>query len=169
MLTSRPGKCDVLFVNPPSPDGHIYIRDINRSGRRSREGTIWPQTSLAYLAASAKRAGYSVDIVDCIATEMSWEGYLEYFKACSPKWTVVSAISSVMTNDVYATYLAKRYGSKTIVVGPHVTALPVETMEAFPSADFGLLGEAEETLEELLKAADESAGLAGIKGLAYRD
>ena len=42
---------DVLIVNPPSPDGHIYIRDICRWGRKSREKMIWPQTSLAYLAA----------------------------------------------------------------------------------------------------------------------
>ena len=42
---------NILFVNPPSPDGYIYIRDTNRSGRRSRANTIWPQTSLAMLAA----------------------------------------------------------------------------------------------------------------------
>lgn len=42
-------KCEAPFVNPLSSDGYIYIRDINRSGRRSRERTIWPQTNLAYL------------------------------------------------------------------------------------------------------------------------
>ncbi len=175
-MTSRNGqnnskkeKCEVLFVNPPSPDGYIYIRDINRSGRRSRERTIWPQTSLAYLAAIAKRAGYSVDILDCIATNMSWNGYLNYIKENQPKWTIVQAISSVITNDMYATYLGKRYNSKTIVVGPHVTALPRETMECFPSCDFGIVGEAEETLEELLKAVDNGGKLRKIKGLVYRD
>ena len=25
----------VFFINPPSPDGYIYIRDVNRHGRRS--------------------------------------------------------------------------------------------------------------------------------------
>ena len=67
-MPKTPQTCDVLFVNPPSPDGYVYIRDINRSGRRSRERTIWPQTSLAYLAAVAKRAGYSVALLDCIAS-----------------------------------------------------------------------------------------------------
>ena len=42
---------DILIVNPPSPDGHVYIRDVCRWGRRSRERMIWPQTSLAYIAA----------------------------------------------------------------------------------------------------------------------
>lgn len=44
-------RLDILFLNPPSPDGEFYIRDHNRSGRMSREGYIWSQTSLAYLAA----------------------------------------------------------------------------------------------------------------------
>ena len=42
---------DVLLVNPPSPDGSVIIRDLNRSGRTSKERIIWPQLSLAYLAA----------------------------------------------------------------------------------------------------------------------
>ena len=42
---------DILIINPPSPDKSIIIRDLNRSGRTSRERIIWPQTNLAYLAA----------------------------------------------------------------------------------------------------------------------
>ena len=30
-------KVDVLFINQPSPDGFIYIRDVNRCGRYSWE------------------------------------------------------------------------------------------------------------------------------------
>jgi hypothetical protein len=42
---------DVLLVNPPSPDGGIWIRSQHRVGRKSRENMIWPQVSLAQLAA----------------------------------------------------------------------------------------------------------------------
>ena len=70
---------DVLFVNPPSPDGEVYIRDMNRSGRRSIERTVWPQTSLAYLAAMLSDR-YTVDILDCIAEDMSWETFQEYLE-----------------------------------------------------------------------------------------
>lgn len=34
---------DILFVNPPSPDGGIWIRSQHRVGRRSRENMIWGQ------------------------------------------------------------------------------------------------------------------------------
>ena len=61
---------DVLIVNPPSPDGHIYIRDMCRWGRKSREKMVWPQSSLAYLAAMAPK-DLSVRIIDAIAEEMT--------------------------------------------------------------------------------------------------
>src|SRR6476660_9454050 len=44
-------RVDVLLVNPPSPDGAIWIRSQHRVGRRSRENMIWPQVSLAQMAA----------------------------------------------------------------------------------------------------------------------
>jgi hypothetical protein len=48
--STRPkGTVDVLLVNPPTPDGGIWIRSQHRVGRRSRENMIWPQVSLAQL------------------------------------------------------------------------------------------------------------------------
>jgi hypothetical protein len=37
---------DVLLVNPPSPDGGIWIRSQHRVGRRSRENMLWPKFHL---------------------------------------------------------------------------------------------------------------------------
>src|SRR6185437_6185611 len=70
----RKSLADVVFVNPPSPDGAVWIRDIHRVGRRSREKMIWPQTELAQLAASVYPK-YSVKIIDCIAEYMTWPDF----------------------------------------------------------------------------------------------
>ncbi|MDR1241514.1 MAG: radical SAM protein [Deltaproteobacteria bacterium] len=161
--------CDFLLINPPSPDGAVYIRDINRSGRRSRERTIWPQTSLAYLAAVAKNKGYTPNILDCIASEISWNQVHEYIKKNTPKWIVIEGISSTITNDLYSSFLGKRYGAKTVLVGPHITALPENTMEAYPSLDYGIVGEVEETLEELLDKSGNNEDITGISGLVFRN
>lgn len=160
---------DVLFVNPPSPDRYVYIRDLNRSGRRSRERTIWPQTSLAYLAAVAKEEGYCIDIVDCIAERMNWQDFKKYLEQKHPRYIVTNAITSVISNDLYTTYLGKFLGAKTIAVGPHITSLPKETMERFPSLDFGITGEAEITIQALLSTVERSGNLAHVKGIVYRD
>ena len=46
-----PDAVDILLVNPPSPDGGIWIRTQHHVGRRSREEMVWPQCSLAQHAA----------------------------------------------------------------------------------------------------------------------
>ena len=38
---------DILLVNPPTPDGGLWIRTQHRVGRRTRENMVWPQVSLA--------------------------------------------------------------------------------------------------------------------------
>ena len=159
---------DVFFVNPPSPDGLVYIRDINRSGRRSREKTIWPQISLASLAAVVKLAGFSVDLVDCIAEKMSWDKFKEVLKEKKPKYVVINAITSIISNDLYVSYLAKAQGAKSIVIGPHITSLPKETMEKYPSVDLGILGEAESTIKELIDACEAGSDLSKVKGIVFR-
>ena len=44
-------RVDILLVNPPTPDGGLWIRTQHRVGRRTRENMVWPQVSLAQLAA----------------------------------------------------------------------------------------------------------------------
>lgn len=158
---------DVLFVNPPSPDGDIYIRDINRSGRKSREEMIWPQTSLAYLAAMLNDK-YSVEIIDCIAEGMDWKTFEKHIRKIRPRYLVTNIISSTLTNDMYTAFLAKSFGAKTIGIGPHVTHIPRESLEAFPSLDFIMRGEAELTVRELIDACESKGDLGKVKGVAFR-
>src|SRR5215218_8158298 len=62
--STRPkGTVDVLLVNPPTEDGAIWIRSQHRVGRRSRENMIWPQVSLAQMAAILMPE-YSVEVID---------------------------------------------------------------------------------------------------------
>ena len=72
------GAVDVLLVNPPAPDGGIWIRSQHRVGRRSRENMIWPQVSLAQMAALLA-PDYSVEIVDAIPHRMTWAMYKPFF------------------------------------------------------------------------------------------
>ncbi|MCK4472974.1 MAG: hypothetical protein KAW49_14425 [Anaerolineae bacterium] len=70
------GSVDILFVNPPAPDRSIWIRSQHRVGRRSREGMIWPQVSLAQMAALFP--DYRVDIIDAIPHRMTWETFVTW-------------------------------------------------------------------------------------------
>src|SRR5919109_606832 len=70
--TRPPTAVDVLLVNPPSPDGGVWIRTQHRVGRRSREEMVWPQCSLAQQAAMLQ-PDYTFDIIDAIAERMDWK------------------------------------------------------------------------------------------------
>jgi radical SAM superfamily enzyme YgiQ (UPF0313 family) len=160
-------RIDILFVNPPSPDGRIYIRDIDRSGRYSREDTIWPQSNLAYLAAAVSDR-YSVDLVDCIAVRMDWDALKEYINNKKPRYVVSNVISSIVSNDVKAGALAHNIGAKTIVIGPHVTALPKESLEKYPELDYVIIGEAEEGIRELIDAIEDKKPLDTVRGIGFK-
>src|SRR5262245_45897857 len=61
---------DVMLVNPPSPDGAVWIRSQHRVGRRCRESMSWPQVSLAEMAVLHSPT-YTVRLVDASDDAMS--------------------------------------------------------------------------------------------------
>ncbi len=145
----RQHNVDILFVNPPAPDGAIWIRSQHRVGRRSRENMIWGQVSLAQLAA-VMHPDYTVAIIDAIAERMTWPQFEAKLNELKPKYYVTQMTAPTLTNDNYGCFLAKSIGAKTIAFGTHVTPLAVETMRPHPSLDICLRGEPELTLRELV-------------------
>lgn len=151
---SRPESAvDVLLVNPPSPDGAIWIRTQHRVGRRSREEMVWPQCSLAQLAAMLT-PDYTVAIVDAIAERMDWQRFEQVLRMRSPRYYLTQVTAPTLTNDMYGVMLAKSLGAKTMAFGTHVTPMASETMRDFPALDFVLKGEPELTLRETIDALD---------------
>jgi anaerobic magnesium-protoporphyrin IX monomethyl ester cyclase len=152
-----PGAVDVLLVNPPSPDGGIWIRTQHRVGRRSREEMIWPQVSLAQHAAMLQ-PNYSVAIIDAIAERMSWKEFEKRLRASAPKYYFTQVTAPTLTNDMYGVMLAKSLGATTMAFGTHVTAMPTETVRDYPSLDFVIRGEPELTFRELIDVLDGRQG-----------
>lgn len=146
---------DILFVNPPAPDGGIWIRSQHRVGRRSREGMIWPQVELAQMAALF--LDRRVDVIDAIPHRMTWEDFEELLRQRRPRYYVTQVTAPTLQNDMYGVFLARSLGAKTIAFGTHVTPMPRATMEAYPALDFVLRGEPELTLRELVDTMDGTA------------
>src|SRR5713101_1343840 len=128
---------DVLLVNPPSPDGGIWIRTQHRVGRRSRENMIWPQVSLAQLAALLL-PDYTVEIIDAIALRMTWADFAEQLRDRRPLYYLTQVTAPTLTNDMYGVFLAKSLDAVTMAFGTHVTPLARETLRQFPALDFVL-------------------------------
>lgn len=152
-----PETVDILLVNPPAPDGGIWIRSQHRVGRRSRENMIWPQVSLATLAACLQPE-YKVEVVDAIATRMSWPEFEELLAKKQPRYYLTQVTAPTLTNDMYGVFLAKSKGAQTIAFGTHVTPNTINTMTAYPALDYVLRGEPEMTLRELIDALEGKTG-----------
>ena len=61
-----------------------WIRTQHRVGRRTRENMVWPQVSLAQMAAMLYPQ-YSVAIIDANAEQMGWDEFakqLDAFNRC---------------------------------------------------------------------------------------
>jgi anaerobic magnesium-protoporphyrin IX monomethyl ester cyclase len=187
---------DIMLVNPPTPDGELWIRTQHRVGRRTRENMVWPQVSLAQMAALLHPV-YKVKVVDCNAERMGWPEFTKLLDKYQPKYYLTQMTAPTLENDMYGCFLAHARGAKTIAFGTHITPIPVETMRPYPSLDFALVGEPDLTIRDLLDHLegkidqrtpeinamftktdpsykpslndDGSVNMRGIKGIAWRN
>jgi radical SAM superfamily enzyme YgiQ (UPF0313 family) len=140
---------DIMLVNPPTPDGGYWIRTQHRVGRRTRENMVWPQVSLAQMAALLHPI-YKVKVVDANAERMGWEEFTKLIEEYQPKYYLTQVTAPTLENDMYGCFLAKSRGVTTIAFGTHVTPIPQESMRPYPSLDFVLVGEPDLTIRDLL-------------------
>ena len=140
---------DIMLVNPPTPDGGLWIRTQHRVGRRTRENMVWPQVSLAQMAALLHPV-YKIKVVDCNAERMGWAEFTKLLDKYQPKYYLTQLTAPTLENDMYGCFLAHARGAKTIAFGTHITPIPVETMRPYPSLDFALVGEPDLTIRDLL-------------------
>jgi anaerobic magnesium-protoporphyrin IX monomethyl ester cyclase len=140
---------DIMLVNPPTPDGGLWIRTQHRVGRRTRENMVWPQVSLAQMAALLHPT-YKVKVVDANAERMSWPDFTKLLDKYQPHYYLTQVTAPTLENDLYGCFLAHARGAKTIAFGTHVTPIPRETLRAYPSLDFALVGEPDLTIRDLL-------------------
>jgi len=144
-----PEAVDIMLVNPPTPDGGLWIRTQHRVGRRTRENMVWPQVSLAQMAALLHPV-YKVKVVDCNAERIGWPEFTKLLDQYQPKYYLTQLTAPTLENDMYGCFLAHARGAKTIAFGTHITPIPVETMRPYPSLDFALVGEPDLTIRDLL-------------------
>lgn len=157
---------DIIFIR-------IYHSLDEEFGYLSKFGYIELTNGLCWLAAVVKQNGYNAEIIDALALRLSNDDVIALIKEKNPKYVGITAC----TLDVFgASDLAQKVKSVrpdiiTILGGPHITAVPLETMERFPAIDIGVIGEGESTIIDLLNSLGKSGmtELSGLQGIAYRD
>jgi radical SAM superfamily enzyme YgiQ (UPF0313 family) len=163
----------ILLIYPPSP---VMNRE-DRCQQPTKELLVippLPPSDLMYLAAVAEKAGLEAKIKDysntrhCeepTATKQShFEADLEEFQ---PDYLVVNIAAPTLESDLQTVKTAKEICPNvvTIAKGAAFLTFAKDIMQNHPALDIGIVGEAEETLREIV----EEQLLHRIKGIYFRD
>lgn len=138
----------ILVLNPP------YGEDFCRSARwaaksrgRVQRHPDWLLTAVAVL----ERAGHDVVFSDAAALNLGQDQVKEVIRQARPQLAVVHTTTPSIDSDIAHARLAKELsGCRTVLVGPHVTALPEDTFARSAGAvDFIARGEYDYILQDL--------------------
>jgi anaerobic magnesium-protoporphyrin IX monomethyl ester cyclase len=155
---------DIILVNPP-------LTGEERYGSLAAGGVYMPPQGLANLAAFIRQKGYSVTIVDCCVLNLNQVGLAKHILSYDPRFVGITAVTISINKAADLAGLLKEQEPdlKIIVGGCHLSALPKETMSAFPQFDIGVIGEGELTIIELLRVLEEGKHLNNVKGIIFRE
>jgi radical SAM superfamily enzyme YgiQ (UPF0313 family) len=140
--------------------------DRIRDGEESVTG--W---GVLVLAAVAKQRGHEVAIVDAKGGGITLEEATERVTALAPDVLGISATTISIHNGarIAAAVKAKLPHVTTVVGGPHVSAVPEATLNAFPEFDYGVNGEGEVAFFALLDALAGGNPTRDLLGIVGRD
>lgn len=159
----------VYILNPPfGADFCRSARWAAKSRGRVQRHPDWILTAAAVL----EQNGHEVKFLDGAALNSAPEEVIASIKQFQPNMTVIHTTTPSIDNDIwYASEVKRLTSSMTILVGPHVTAVPQDTLQrANDSVDALALGEYDYTLRELADGnpISRTPGLAYIEGDAVK-
>ena len=129
-----------------------------------------PPLGLCYIASVLELEGHEVRIIDGQAEHKSVEKVVQDVLDFEPDILGITATTPMINDAAKITELVKKEEKeiKTVVGGPHVTALPIETLETFPHIDIGVLGEGERTISLVTSAIMDNHPLSNVEGIVWR-
>jgi anaerobic magnesium-protoporphyrin IX monomethyl ester cyclase len=159
----------VLVLNPPY---HQRYSRSQRSPAVIKSGVIYYPIWLAYTTGVLEQDGFAVRLVDAPAAGHDLPAILNLVDDWQPRLVVMETSTPSIYNDLdVAQAIKSRIADVFILlVGPHVTALPEESLQLGPAVDAVARGEYEYTVRELARRLSDSDGLEpeAILGLSYR-
>ena len=142
-----------------------------RYGELASVGATLPHLGLLMLAAVLRNAGHRVRILDASAQSTGYEDTLKEAKKFQPDIIALTAVTpSIIKTVKLASMMKEIYPFIPIVIGgPHFTAVPEETLSDYPVFDYGVVGEGEETIIELVEALSAGRIPSNVYGLVFRE
>ena len=131
-----------------------------------------PSLGLLYMASYLRSKEISVILLDAEGRCMNHEETVKFILSNNPKTVGITTTTTSILSAVSIAVSLKKISSdiKIILGGPHVTALPNETMSSFKDIDACVLGDGEINFAKLITNILSGKYLSdGIDGLIYRN
>ena len=157
----------ILMLNPP------FFRKYSRFSRSpavTKSGTIYYPIWHAYATGVLEDAGHEVKLVDAPAENIDEIECATIIQDFAPKMAVVYTSTPSIDNDVRIAGDIKEIMPNCYVVltGPHVSALPKETLHIDGRVDAVARREYDYTLVELASVLPDKNKLKDVAGLTFR-
>lgn len=130
---------------------------------------VFPNLSLAYVAGALLHAGHSVRFVDANALNLSKEEVLARVKRYSPDLIAMTVTTYMLHQNLsWIRYLRQHLDVPVLIGGQHLDLYPFETFK-HPEIDYGIVGEAEETVVDFVDALEKGKDLHTVDSIIFRD
>jgi radical SAM superfamily enzyme YgiQ (UPF0313 family) len=155
----------VLVINEP------YVKGFNRSQRwaaRTRGRVLRAPDWLAYATAVLEDAGVDVKLFDFPAENQDKNDLRQLIKNEQPDYVVLDSTTPSIYSDIDCARICKEESmAGVIMVGPHASALPEETLEiAEGGVDVICIGEYDYSVLDVVENAPD---LADVPGICYME
>jgi len=142
-----------------------------RYGKLAPVGATLPHLGLLMLGATLRKEGHRVRIVDASAQGLGYEQTLREISRFKPDIIALTAVtpSIIKTVKLAARIKEVRPSVPIVIGGPHFTAVPEETLLDYPVFDYGIVGEGENTLVDLVESLAVESSPSDVPGVAFQE
>jgi len=128
---------------------------------------VLPPLGIAYIAAFLEQNGVNVSIIDVQGLNMTSAEFAKAIEDKKPDIVAITCMTPTFHGALEAAKMCKKAGATVVLGGSHISVYPKESLQP-DFVDFGIVGEGEYTLAELVDALENESDYSTIKGLAYK-
>lgn len=159
---------NIFMLNPPF---HPKYSRSQRSPAVIKSGVMYYPIWLAYATGALEQSGFEVQLVDAPAAGYDLSDVLDQVKVFHPRLVVVDTSTPSIYNDVEVVEAIKGQlpDAFMLLVGPHVSALPEESLRLSQAVDGVARREYDATVRDLAQTLVDGDELSAVRGLSYRE
>jgi anaerobic magnesium-protoporphyrin IX monomethyl ester cyclase len=159
---------NIITLNPPF---HPKYSRSQRSPAVIKSGVVYYPIWLSYATGALEQDGFNVKLIDAPASGTNLDAVLEHIDNFHPRLLVMDTSTPSIYNDLDVAVAVKDRCPDifTVLVGPHASASPEESLKIGRAIDAVAIGEYDYTVRDIARWLDGGGDISSILGINYRD